>query len=560
MLITFRALLSELSKPHQTLSKTKILHAFIIKTQLSNDPFYATRLTRIYAINNDLISAHQLFDKTPKRSIYLWNSIIRAYAKSHLFSDAHRLFTRLLGSETKPDSHTFACLLRAFAEKVDINGLRIVHGIVVISGFGLDAICSSAIVSAYSKLGHADEASRIFYGILEPDLVLWNSMISGYGCSGNWNEGLELFNGMRTKGKSPDGYTMVGLILGLTDPTLVRIGESIHGYCLKCGFDSNDHVNSVLVSMYSRFKVMDSACKLFCSLSQPDLVTWSALITGFSQSEQHVLALDFFTKMNMEGRKPDPILIASVLAACAQLAMIQPGCEIHGYAIRHGCELDFMVSSALIDMYAKSGFLELGIQIFKNMPKKNIVIYNSVISSLGSYGRAPEAFQMFEELLLEGFRPDGTTFAALLGACCHAGLVDAGVEYFRRMNYEFGILAETEHYVHMVKLLGMAGELKEAYELVQSLPQPSDSGIWGALLTCCDTHEDYELADLVAEYLFKTKPGKSSYKVMLSNIYAGEGRWEDVQKLRADTGGLKGKMPGISWFLGMKSLKWKPVY
>ncbi|KAL3512768.1 hypothetical protein ACH5RR_025485 [Cinchona calisaya] len=555
MLIPVRALVSELSKTHQTLSKTKNLHAFIIKTQLSNDPFYATRLSRFYAINNELISAHQLFDKTPQRSIYLWNSIIRAYAKSHLFSDAFALFRRMLSSETKPDSFSFACLLRACSEKADLNWLRIVHGIVVVSGFGLDSICSSALVSAYSKLGRADEASRIFYGILEPDLVLWNSMISGYGCSGNWYKVLELLKRMRTMGMSPDSYTMVGLIMGLTDPSLVRIGESIHGYCLKCGFDSNDHVNSVLVSMYSRFKSLDSACKLFCCLSQPDLVTWSALITGFSQTEQHMLALDFFKKMNMESKKPDPILIASVLAASAQMAMIKPGCEIHGYAIRHGCDLDVMVSSALIDMYAKSGFLELGIQIFKNMPKKNIVSYNALISSLGLYGLATEAFQMFEEVLLEGFRPDGTTFAALLGACCHARLVDAGREYFRRMKDEFGILAETEHYVHTVKLLGMAGELKEAYELAQSLPQPADSAIWGALLTCCDTHEDYELAEIVAECLFKTKPGKSSYRVMLSNVYAGDGRWKDVQNLRADTGNLKGKIPGISWFHGMKSLK-----
>lgn len=546
MLIPFRALLSELSRPHQTLLRTQILHAFIIKTHLSRDPFYATRLVRLYAINNDLSSAHQLFDETPQRSIFLWNSIIRAYAKTHLFSDAFALFKRMLSLETSPDNFTFACILRACSEKADINGLEIVHGLGVVLGFGLDSVCCSALVSAYSKLGHLDKASRVFYGILEPDLVLWNSMISGYGCCGNWEKGMELFRKMRELGKCPDSYTVVGLSIGLTDPTLLRIGESVHGFCVKCNFGWIGHVNSVLVNMYSRLKCMDSAYKLFNSLLQPDLVTWSALITGFSQAEQHNLALDFFRKMNLEGRKPDHVLISSALAAAAQTAIVRPGCELHGYAIRHGCHSEVTVSSALIDMYAKCGYLGLGMKLFKSMPKKNIVSYNSIIACLGLYGFAAEAFQIFEEVLSEGIRPDESTFAALLGACCHSGLVDTGREYFRRMRDEFGILPKNEHYVHMVKLIGMAGELTEAFELVQSLQQPADSSIWGALLSCCNVHENYELAEVVAENLFKSKQTKNSYKVMLSNIYASDGRWDDVQKLRFDAEDLKGKIPGIA--------------
>ncbi|CBI14973.3 unnamed protein product, partial [Vitis vinifera] len=488
----FSKLLFELSKIHQTLPRTKKLHAFIIRNHLSDDPFYATRILRFYAINSDLCSARNLFDGTSYRSVYLWNSVIRAYAGEHQFDDALLLFAKMLRTEIKPDSFTFACVLRACAENFDPDGLRVVHGGVVVSGLGFDSVCGSALVTAYSKLCMVDEASRVFYGMAEPDLVLWNAMAAGYGYCGFWDKGLQLFSAMRSMGEQPDSYTMVGLISGLADPSLLGIGKGIHGFCLKSSFDCNDHVGSALVSMYSRCHCLNSAYGVFTILSQPDL--------------------------------------------------------IHGYVLRHGLESEVMISSALIDMYSKCGFVNLGVRVFDSMPNRNTVSYNSMILGLGIHGLAPQAFKMFEEVLEKGFKPDESTFSALLCTCCHAGLVKNGREIFSRMTEEFHIQARTDHYVHMVKLLGMAGELQEAYDLILSLQQPVDSGIWGALLSCCNFHGNPELAEIVAQQLFENKPEKSAYRVMLSNIYAGDDRWDDVKKLRDDIqeAGIK-KMPGLSW-------------
>ncbi|XP_059440845.1 putative pentatricopeptide repeat-containing protein At1g64310 [Corylus avellana] len=540
----------ELSKIYQSLSRTKQLHAFIIKTHLL-DPFYATRIVRFYAINNDICAARNLFDKTPHRSVFLWNSIIRAYAQVHNFGEALSLFNTMLKTETKPDSFSYACIIRACSEDLNLDALRIVHGGVILSGLGLDPICSSALVTAYSKLGLVDEASRVFHGIVEPDLVMWNSMISGYGCCGFWDKGLELFSRMRSEGRRPDGYTVVGLLSGLAYSSLLSVGQGIHGFTLKTAFDSNAHVGSVLVSMYSRCKCMNSAYRVFCNLLQPDLVTWSALITGYSQSGDYERALSFFKKLNMKSKKADPILIASVLAAATQLVNVGPGSEIHGYVLRHGFESDLMVSSSLIDMYSKCGFVGLGIRVFEITPKRNIVSYNSVISGLGLHGLASQAFKVFEEILEKGLVPDESTFSALLCACCHAGLVRDGQEIFRKMIDEFQIQARTEHYVYMVKLFGMAGKLEEAYNLIQSLPEPVDCGIWGALLSCCDACGNSNLAEIVAQRLFEDNPEKNAYIIMLSNIYAADGRWDGVQKLRNDmTRGELRKIPGVSWIAG----------
>ncbi|GAB2289478.1 hypothetical protein Dimus_023788 [Dionaea muscipula] len=548
MFIPFHSLIPQLSISYQSITKTQQLHAFVSKTHLSLDPFFATRVVRFYALNGDLASARNLFDEMPKRSVFLWNSIIRAYARAHEFKNAFSLFKRMFRSETKPDNFTFACVLRACSENYDLEGVRLAHGGLVVFGLGMDSICSSALVSGYSKLGLVDEASKVFNRVAAPDLAMWNSMISGYGYGGFWGDGLRLFNAMRNRGMEPDGYTMVGMLLGLTDHELLWIGQGVHGFCIKTSFDYNAHVGSSLVSMYSRCNCLDSAHKVFGNMLMPDLVTWSSLITGFSQSGDTRNSLLFFRKMNMEGMEADPVLIACALAASAQLAIVELGRELHGYVLRRALETNIMVSSAVIDMYSKCGFINSAMRFFKSLPRRNLVTYNSVIQGLGSHGLASQSFWIFNQVLENGLRPDESTFSALLHACCHAGLVKDGKEVFSRMQNEFGVEPGTEHYVHMVKLLGMAGELKEAYNLVLSLPEPIEDGIWGALLGCCETQGDSRFAENISQHIIESKPQKSSYDVTMSKIYANDGRWYEVEKLRHGlTFSGQRKIPGISW-------------
>ncbi|XP_071703465.1 putative pentatricopeptide repeat-containing protein At1g64310 [Rutidosis leptorrhynchoides] len=549
MFIHFKSLVFELSKLNQTLIKTKSFHALLIKTCLLHDPFYPTKIIRFYAINHDLTSAYNLFDESPNRTVYTWNSIIRAYAQSHCFLDAFTLFKQMLSSvTTDPDHFTFACLFRACAESFNLYSLKIVHGLLIVYNLGPDSVGGSALVSAYSKLGLIDDARMVFDRLKEHDLVLYNTMITGYGCCGYWEKGLHLFIMMRRLEINPDGYTMVGLLSSFTSSSLLEVCQSIHCYCLRKGFGSNAHVNSMLVSMYLRCSCMNSAYKVFDSLLQPDLVTWSAFISGFSQSGEYHKALVYFKKMNSKGIKTDSILLATVLSVTAQLVTLAKGVEIHGYAIRNNLDSEIMVSSALIDMYSKCGFLEMGLKVFDQMPQRNIVSYNSVIVNLGLYGLATEAFQVFKMVVERGLKPDETTFVGLLSACSHGGFIKEGLDIFKRMEVDFGIKAKTEHYVNYIKLLGMAGNLDEAYNVIDSLGEPVDSGIWGALLSCCDAHNDSKLAKIVTQRLLDDKTNRSTYKVMVSNFHAGNGRWDDAKNMRDELDDLgKKKMSGISW-------------
>ncbi|XP_010521030.1 PREDICTED: putative pentatricopeptide repeat-containing protein At1g64310 [Tarenaya hassleriana] len=545
----FRVIISEFAKTFQTMVSTEKLQAFVAKTHLARDPFFATKLVRLYTLNGDLHSARKVFDETPQKSVFLWNSIIRAYSQARQMGDAVSLFYEMLGSDTMPDNFTYACLVRGFSESFDSKGLRRVHGGVIVSGLGFDHICGSAVVTAYSKLCLVGEATKVFHSIPDPDVVLWNAMISGYGSCGFWDKGISLFSLMLHLGKRPDFYTMAGLTAGLSNCGLLIIGQSVHGFCLKVNLDYEVHVGSALVSMYSRCKCIDSAYRMFLTVPEPDLVAWSSLITGFSRCMNHKEALFWFSKLNMScKKKPDCILVACVLGSCAELSNPMQGKEVHGHVLRQGLELDIMVCTSLIDFYSKCGSLDSAINVFAGMAEKNVVSFNAIILGLGLHGFASIAFEKFKDMLEMGIRPDEGTFSALLCTCCHSGLLDKGREFLRIMRNEFGLEPRPEHHVYMVKLLGMEGKLEEAFGFVSSLQEPIDSGIWGALLACCESHGDAHLAEVVAEKLFESDPEKSAYKVMLSNVYARHGRWDEVKILRDGISESKeGKVPGISW-------------
>uniref|UniRef100_A0A453EVI8 Pentatricopeptide repeat-containing protein n=1 Tax=Aegilops tauschii subsp. strangulata TaxID=200361 RepID=A0A453EVI8_AEGTS len=149
-----------------------------------------------------------------------------------------------------------------------------------------------------------------------------------------------------------------------------------------------------------------------------------ACISGQVQSGKYDESFNLFREMCYFSRRPDSILIASLLSACASTATISCSKEIHCYAVRVGADTDTKVSSSLMDAYAKCGFAELGYLVFRQIPNKNSVMYNMVISNLGSHGFVMKAIEVHDEMVRDKLRPDGATFSALVAACCHAGLLD----------------------------------------------------------------------------------------------------------------------------------------
>nr|UPT48940.1 pentatricopeptide repeat protein AaPPR1125 [Agave angustifolia] len=170
-------------------------------------------------------------------------------------------------------------------------------------------------------------------------------------------------------------------------------------------------------------------------------------------------------------------------------------------------------------MHARCGDLTKASAIFNGMQEKTLVSWTVIIASYGAHGYGGTALELFEQMLAADIQPDGVVMVSVLSACSHSGLTDKGLEYFSKMEKSFGIQQGPEHYACMLDLLGRAGRLEEAWELIRSMPVAPDGGVWGALLGACKIHKNVELGRLAFDCLVELEPTKMWVTMCCSRVY-----------------------------------------
>ena len=408
---------------------------------------------------------------------------------------------------------------------------------------------------------------------------MWNAMISGCNRNRRYHESLELFDEMN-KEKSPSSVTFLLALSACTKLKLLISGRRIHRQLEAAQLvPGNLVLENALICMYAECKEISSAHKLFDEMKVKDVISWTSLIKGFADSgklnrarslfeempnrdliswtamidayvkaNEFKEALDLFRQMQKAGIKPDAFTIAGVLTACAHLGALEAGEWVRIYVARSKIHADLAVVNALIDMYSKCGAVEKALELFSRTKRRDQFTWTAMITGLAVNGRGEEALRLFQEMLLSGAKPDGVTYVGVLQACAHSGLVDEGKCLFFDMARAHGINLEVAHYGCMVDLLGRAGLLREALELVDSMPVKANSIVLGSLLGACRLHRDAEMAEKAAERLLQLEPRDGAAYAMLAEVYGGCGRWEEVRRVR-DQIAEKGvrKTPGCSF-------------
>ncbi|CAM6035145.1 unnamed protein product [Sphagnum compactum] len=282
-----------------------------------------------------------------------------------------------------------------------------------------------------------------------------------------------------------------------------------------------------------------------------NVVTWNAMVLGHVRCGQGQKALELFQQMQEEGVRPNSVTFVGVLNACASMVAYEEGRSVHEQIIQSGCESDVFVGSSLVDMYTKCGSLEDAQRVFNIMPSRDVVTWSAMILGHVKCGQGQNALKLFRQLQQEGVQPNSVTFVAVLNACAtcsHAGLVDEGMRCYAAMVTDYMISAKLEHYTCMVDLLGRAGHLQEAENMVMAIPCKPQVAAWMALLGTCRIHGNVEMAERVAKQILEMEPDNAAGYVLLSNIYAAAGNrhlCENVERQRMEKG-VK-KQPGRTW-------------
>eukprot|EP01018_Ginkgo_biloba_P007739 Gb_39699 [translate_table: standard] len=485
------------------------IHEEIIRTGFQSDVFVENALVDMYAKLGSIEKARDLFDKMPERDVVSWNAMIAGYAQNGHFDEALKLFQEM------PER---------------------------------DMVSWNAMIAGYAQNGHVDEALKLFQKIPRPDVVSWNAMIAGYAQNGHAEKALKLFQQMQVAGLKLDSKTFASVLTACGRLGVLEVGMEIHEEIIRNGLQFDVLVENALVDMYGKCGSLETARDLFDKMPKRDIVSWNTIIAGHAQNKYGEEALRLFQQMQLKGVKPNPKTFASVLPACASLAALEQGMEIHGEIIRSGFLSDVFVESALIDMYAKCGSIEKARDVFDKMLQRNDISWTAMIAGYAMHGCGKEALELFQEMQASGMNPNHVTFVCVLSACCHAGLVEEGHRYFECMNPYYHITPAMKHYVCMVDLLGRAGRLDEAQDFINKMPVKPDASVWRRLLGACRIYSNINLGERVAERLFELEPKNAAPYVLLSNMYAAAGRWNDSANVwRTMKDRRVKKTPGCSW-------------
>ncbi|KAH7652948.1 TPR-like protein [Dioscorea alata] len=426
----------------------------------------------------------------------------------------------------------------------------------------------STLILRCSDLKHLREIQAVLTagGLLlsgSSSVFFHNSLIRAYTRLSSPCSSLPLFSDLLRSGFLPDSHSFSFILKACSLIPARFTGLSAHALAFKLGLDSDLFVNNALIhfhsvtgviadarrlfdrsyqrdsvsfnsmiSAYVRVGDLGSARNVFDEMPTRDVISWSAIIAGYAQGGVSKEALRLFSRMQEEGFMPEGKTLVSVLAACAHMGALEQGKWVHGYLRSNGAKIDVFLGTALIDMYAKCGEVDLGLKVFDEMPEKNLLAWTTMIKGLGMHGRGEEALQIFSEMERSGVVPDDIAFIGALCACTHAGLVDRGHQIFDSMYQCYGLRPKVEHYGCMVDLLARNGLLNEAKELVDSMPMEPDASVWGAFMAGCRFHRNVELAEYAVKHLIQLEPNSSGVYVLLANIYASTGRHADAKMVR----------------------------
>lgn len=488
-----------------------------------------------------------------------WSSLIRNFITQGSPKQALIIYTQVRRNRSFVLG-IIPLLLKACASLSLIQYGKALHCESIKAGVEFDVMLGSSLINLYAKCGDFVDARKLFDYMPDRNVVTWNSMIGGYMRNGDTKNAFLLFERMSTRTSVSwiamiDGYARRGetvIARKFFDKASTEMRDVVTWTVMVDGYASNGEMDaarevfeempqrnffvwSTMISGYFKKGDVKEAKAIFDRIPARNLVNWNSLISGYTQNGLCEDALDAFMRMRADGFEPDEVTLACVLSACAQLGSLDAGKEIHQMILRKRLKLNQFILNGLVDMYAKCGDLINARAIFEGISQKNESCWNAMISGFAIHGQCKEAIEFFDKMEKSNEKPNEITFLSVLSACAHGGFVQEGLETFSKME-KHGITANLKHYGCLVDLLGRAGRLVEAYDLIKGMRVKPNDTILGALLGACRIYSNTDMVDRVVEEVGKVDCdegcGVDSHYVLLSNIYKASERWEAAERMR----------------------------
>ena len=533
--------------------KGREVHAHVIRTELTDGKVaIGNGLVNMYAKSGAIADACSVFELMVGKDSVSWNSLISGLDQNECFEDSSESFLRMRRTGLMPSNFTLISTLSSCAslgwivlgEQIRCDGIKL--------GLDTDVSVSNALLALYAETGCLTECLKVFSLMPEYDQVSWNTVIGALSDSeASVSLAVKYFLEMMRGGWILSRVTFINILSAVSSLSLHEVGHQIHALVLKYCLSDDTAIGNALLSCYGKCGETNQCEKIFSRMTDTrDEVSWNSMISGYIHNELLNKAMDLVWFMMQTGQRLDSFTFATVLSACASVATLERGMEVHACGIRACLESDVVVGSALVDMYSKCGRIDYASRFFELMPQKNVYSWNSMISGFARHGHGEKALKIFTRMKLDGQPPDHVTFVGVLSACSHVGLVEEGFEHFESMNEVYRLSPRMEHFSCMVDLLGRAGKLDKVDDFINGMPMKPNVLIWRTVLGACSRSNgrNTELGRKAAEMLMELEPQNAVNYVLLANMYASGEKWEDVAKARAamKEAAVK-KEAGCSW-------------
>lgn len=431
------------------LSQAKYVHAHLTERGLVNTRFLGDSVVITFVKCGALEDALRVFHTLRQRSVTSWTGVIDGHIRVGQWQEALKMYQWMKEDGTHPDKYTFVTLLKACGTCADLQEGRRIHSETAKYSCASDIFVATCLMDMYAKCGSLSDAQSVFDGLTQRDMVAWTVMIAGYAQQGKSETAFQLYCQMREERIHPDSQTLVSVLQACSSlaekehvvslggksvrPESLQKGRVIHSEIWMRGYESDVFVGSTLISMYSKCGAIESAQHIFDKALQKNVVSWNALLAGYSQQGKWRQALHLYHEMRRDAVCPDARTFVSMLQACGgrtekkyssvvdgkclALECLQVGKEIHSEILKRGHESDFFVRIGLLTMYVKCGSIVDAVNIFQSSSQLDVVSWSAMIAGFAQHGEGEKAFELYQQMLEESVPPNDRTFASLLQAC-----------------------------------------------------------------------------------------------------------------------------------------------
>lgn len=515
----------------QDIDEGRKVHCQVVKAG-SPDGFVLTGLVDMYAKCGEIEFSREVFDETVDRNVVSWTSMIVGYVQNDCAQEGLILFNQMREALIEANQFTLGSLVTACTKLGFLHQGKWVHGHVIKIGLERNSILVTALLDMYAKCGEIRDARSVFDELSAIDFVSWTAMLVGYAQRGYPNEALKLFTDKKWAGVLPNCVTITSVLSTCAQLGNLNMGKTVHSLGIKLGLEGPAVINA-LVDMYAKCHMIEDARYIFETVTDKNVIAWNSIISGYSQNGYSYRALELFHQMRSNSISPDAVTLVSVFSACASLGSFQTGSSLHAYTIKEGLLLSNVhVGTALVNFYAKCGDADSARMVFDGMGEKNTVTWSAMIGACGMQGDGSGSLALFSDMLKDKVQPNEVIFTTILTTCSHTGMVGEGWRYFYSMCQDFNFVPSMKHYACMVDLLSRAGRLEEALDFIENMPVKPDVSLFGAFLHGCGMYSRFDLGEVVIRRMLQLHPDKACYYVLISNLYASDGRWCQVNQVR----------------------------